>query len=90
MNTCMGLCTHQKSYKLNKGIMLIFVAEKNRPLLLAKGVDKWAEIPKKLPQSLLTSMRRESSCHYPNRHVSQMRVLLVACRELAVDYNTLP
>ena len=32
------LCTHQKSYKLDKGIMLIFVSEKNRPLLLAKGV----------------------------------------------------
>ena len=32
------LCTHQKSYKLDEGIMLIFVSEKNRPLLLAKGV----------------------------------------------------
>ena len=38
MNTCMHLCTHQKSYKLDKGIMLIFVSEKIRPLLLAKGV----------------------------------------------------
>ena len=36
--TCI-LCTHQKSYKLDAGIMLIFVSEKNRPLLLAKGVD---------------------------------------------------
>ena len=35
--TCI-LCTHQKSYKLDEGIMLIFVSEKNRPLLLAKGV----------------------------------------------------
>ena len=35
--TCI-LCTHQKSYKLDAGIMLIFVSEKNRPLLLAKGV----------------------------------------------------
>ena len=33
------LCTHQKSYKLDKDIMLIFVSDKNRPLLLAKGVD---------------------------------------------------
>ena len=33
------LCTHKKSYKLDDGIMLIFVFEKNRPLLLAKGVD---------------------------------------------------
>ena len=32
------LCIHQQSYKLDKGIMLIFVSEKNRPLLLAKGV----------------------------------------------------
>ena len=32
------LCTLQKSYKLDKGIILIFVSEKNRPLLLAKGV----------------------------------------------------
>ena len=32
------LCTHQNSYKLDKGIMLIFVSEKNRPLLLTKGV----------------------------------------------------
>ena len=38
MNICI-LCIHQKSYKLDKGIMLIFVFEKNRPLLLAKGVD---------------------------------------------------
>ena len=36
------LCTHQKSYKLDKGIMLIFVSEKNRPLLMAKGVDIFA------------------------------------------------
>ena len=35
--TCI-LCTRQKSDKLDKGIMLIFVSEKNRPLLLAKGV----------------------------------------------------
>ena len=28
----------KKSYKLDKGIMLIFVSEKNRPLLLGKGV----------------------------------------------------
>ena len=28
----------KKSYKFDKGIMLIFVSEKNRPLLLAKGV----------------------------------------------------
>ena len=34
-------CTHQKSYKLDKGIMLTFVFEKNRPLLLAKGVCSW-------------------------------------------------
>ena len=32
------LCTHQKSYKLDKGIMLMFVSEKNRPLLLARSV----------------------------------------------------
>ena len=34
------LCTHQKSYKFDEGIMLIFVSERNRPLLLAKGVSK--------------------------------------------------
>ena len=32
------LCAHQKSHKLDRGIMLIFVSEKNRPFLLAKGV----------------------------------------------------
>ena len=31
----------KKSYKLDKGIMLIFASEKNRPLLLAKGVYEW-------------------------------------------------
>ena len=38
MNTCMQFMHPPKSYKLDKGIMLIFVSEKNRPLLLAKGV----------------------------------------------------
>ena len=38
MNTCMHFMHPPKSYKLNKAIMLIFVFEKNRPLLLAKGV----------------------------------------------------
>ena len=33
------LCTHQKSYKLDEGIILFFVSEKNRPLLLAKVVQ---------------------------------------------------
>ena len=32
------LCTHQISYKSDRGIMLIFASEKKRPLLLAKGV----------------------------------------------------
>ena len=32
-----------KSYKLYKGIMLSFVSEKNRPLLLAKGVEAIAD-----------------------------------------------
>ena len=30
--------THQKSWKLDEGIMLIFASEKNRLLLLSKGV----------------------------------------------------
>ena len=30
---------HQNSYKLDQGIMFIIVSGKNRPLLLAKGVD---------------------------------------------------
>ena len=33
------ICTNQKSYKLDEGIMITFVSEKNRPLLLAKGVE---------------------------------------------------
>ena len=33
-----------KSYKLDKGIMLIFVSEKNRPLLLAKGVHLHSQL----------------------------------------------
>ena len=44
MNSYMHLCTHQKLYKLNEGIMLIFVSEKNRPLLWAKGVCKFMVI----------------------------------------------
>ena len=38
-NACIALilCIHQKSYKLDDGIMLIFVSWKNRPLLLAFG-----------------------------------------------------
>ena len=35
--TCI-ICTHRKSYKLDTGIVLIFASEKNRPLLLVKGV----------------------------------------------------
>ena len=38
MNICMHFMNHQKSYKLDKGIMLIFVPEKKGPVLLAKGV----------------------------------------------------
>ena len=37
----MNMCMHyMHPPKLDKGIMLIFVSEKNRPLLLAKGVCK--------------------------------------------------
>ena len=32
------LWAHQKLYKFDEGIMIIFVSGKNRPLLLAKGV----------------------------------------------------
>ena len=32
------LCTHQKLYKFDEVVMIIFVSWKNRPLLLAKGV----------------------------------------------------
>ena len=32
------LCTHQKLYKFDEVVMIIFVSGKNRPLLLAKGV----------------------------------------------------
>ena len=35
--TCI-LHTHKKSYKLDEGVMLFFVLEKNRPLLLTKAV----------------------------------------------------
>ena len=31
-------CTHQKLYKFDEVVMIIFVSGKNRPLLLAKGV----------------------------------------------------
>ena len=31
----------KKSYTLDESIMLIFVSGKNRPLLLAKGVQVW-------------------------------------------------
>ena len=30
--------THQKSWKLDEGIMMIFASEKIRPLFLSKGV----------------------------------------------------
>ena len=32
------LCTHQKLYKFDEVVMIIFVSGKNRPLILAKGV----------------------------------------------------
>ena len=38
MTTYMHFMHPQKSYKLDVGIMLIFVSAENRPLLLAKGV----------------------------------------------------
>ena len=38
MNISMHLMHPPESYKLDEGIMLIFVSEKKQPLLLAKGV----------------------------------------------------
>ena len=59
--TCI-LCTHQKSYKLDAGIMLIFVSEKNRPLLLAKGVCVAISICACLVSSLIFCNKWGSVC----------------------------
>ena len=59
MNTCMHFKHPPKSYKLDKGIMLIFVSEKNRPLLLAKGVVKYFGIFNQIKNKMTSKLSRE-------------------------------
>ena len=56
-----------------------------RPFCLGLGVLKYRMIFRP-PPSVKYHVKNN---HWANRRVSQMRALLVACRELAVDYSTL-
>ena len=94
------LCTHQKSYKLDEGIMLIFVSEKNRPLLLAKGVhfvfllertvsfviETWFQIYKATGSAIVVTCTFWRNCN--SSHKKGPRSLALTMR-VAMIYRTL-